>query len=193
MYGGQGVIRLINSALSIDFSCDGTESFLQTCKHAGFGTYSCKRPAYAAVRCIPQSRPRENGVVRLRGGAYPWQGRVEVYNNGMWRKVCDHEWDIRDASVVCRQVGYGSAYEAVYRARDYFGQGFTPVLLNEVGCHGNEESLLDCDHSPPGSCSHTENAGVRCHSPLSSRDKGVRTVLSDDEMSLPTLLVCRYD
>ena len=44
-----------------------------------------------------------------------------------------------------------------------FGQGAGPVFLRDVGCIGNESSLLSCSHS--GSvhyCSHYNDAGVVC-------------------------------
>lgn len=63
--------------------------------------------------------------VRLRSGAQVWEGRVEVKIGPGWGTVCDDDWDLLDASVVCRSLGYGSAAYAVHRA--YYGQGMLDV------------------------------------------------------------------
>ena len=100
-------------------------------------------------------------VVRLVGGSSN-AGRVEVYYNGIWGTVCDDYWDIRDARVVCRQLGFRYALNAYRNAR--YGQGTGQILLENVNCVGYESSIFSCRHRKVRRhyCSHSKDASVRC-------------------------------
>ena len=100
--------------------------------------------------------------IRLVGGSTSREGRVEVNINNEWGTVCDDSWDINDARVVCRQLGFGSPRSAPGNAR--FGQGSRRILLDDVSCTGIETSLASCTHRGVGlhNCGHSEDASVVC-------------------------------
>ena len=104
--------------------------------------------------------------VRLQGPlSESGTGRVEILHNGKWGTVCDDGWDINDARVVCRQLGFQNAIDALQGSDVPDGSG--EIWLDEVICGGSESSLFSCSHEGWGEhdCSHGEDAGVKCTHP----------------------------
>ncbi|XP_032902896.1 galectin-3-binding protein-like [Amblyraja radiata] len=104
----------------------------------------------------------DRGELRLSGGQQPTEGRVEVYYDGEWGTVCDDGWDLTDANVVCRSLGFLNATEATIGG--VFGAGSGPILMDEVACAGTETSLTLCKSRgwKVHDCQHSEDAGARC-------------------------------
>ena len=129
--------------------------------------------------------------MRLVGGTTPNNGRVEVYRNGYWGTICSKGWDIPDASVVCRMLGYLGAWTADC-CTEYRG-GTGPVWLSELSCTGREKSLSECGHSDWGvnNCDHSKDAEVICHSPPTEKPLQQSTVITPQVLrsSTPTLTV----
>ena len=97
--------------------------------------------------------------IELVGGSGPHEGRVEVYHNGTWGTVCDDDWNLQDATVVCRQLGYFNVTAALR-----FSAGSGPILFSELACIGNESIITECHHLLTGvhHCTHSEDVGVVC-------------------------------
>ncbi|NWT39723.1 C163A protein, partial [Chroicocephalus maculipennis] len=152
--GGDGPLR------PDAFGCGGIERHPGECPTAVLGEPACPPGHAAAVNCsvtregpggagspsghpIPVlAVPTGSRRVRLAGGPGRCAGRVEVYVEGTWATVCQENWDLPDATVVCRQLGCGTALAAPGSAR--FGPGTGPLWPEAGGCAGTEASLWDC-------------------------------------------------
>ena len=44
--------------------------------------------------------------IRLVGGAGPWEGRLEIKHEGAWGTVCDTNFGVNEAKVVCNMLGF---------------------------------------------------------------------------------------
>ena len=104
-----------------------------------------------------------DGTIRINGSS-PTTGRVEVYYNGEWGTICDDAWDIDDAKVVCRQLGFQVALQAYSGATH--GEGTGPIWIDDVACSGSESHLYDCRHRGWGNhdCTHSRDVSVKCAS-----------------------------
>uniref|UniRef100_A0A8C3URQ1 Soluble scavenger receptor cysteine-rich domain-containing protein SSC5D n=1 Tax=Catharus ustulatus TaxID=91951 RepID=A0A8C3URQ1_CATUS len=140
-----------------DVTCAGDEPHLLKCAHRAWGEHNCHHGEDAGVVCAGDS-----GEVRLAAGPHLCAGRVEVLHEGRWGTVCERGWDLRDAQVVCRQLGCGQALEAPGGAR--FGRGSGQVWLSDLTCAGSERHLGQCPGPTWGNntCGHGEDAGVVC-------------------------------
>ena len=91
-------------------------------------------------------------------------GRVEIFFGGVWGSVCNIGWDIDDADVVCRQLGYPGALMLL--GDGTFGEEVEVgvVWLEGVDCYGNESRLTECRLSEWGvsQCSHAQDVALIC-------------------------------
>uniref|UniRef100_A0AAZ3PAF1 Lysyl oxidase homolog n=1 Tax=Oncorhynchus tshawytscha TaxID=74940 RepID=A0AAZ3PAF1_ONCTS len=174
-YGkGQGKIWLDN------VQCNGGEKSIDLCKSRGWGNSDCTHDEDAGVVCKDERLPGFvdsnviDSTVRLKGGAKLGEGRVEVLKNNEWGTVCDDRWTLLSASVVCRELGFGSAKEALTGAR--MGEGMGPIHMNEVQCLGTEKSMWNCGFKNITSedCQHVEDAAVRCNTPYMALENSIR-------------------
>ncbi|XP_066505263.1 lysyl oxidase homolog 3A [Hoplias malabaricus] len=167
-------------------ACTGNEAHLSACtmEFSKNTSTPCLGGGPVAVSCIPgpqftQNRGRKskkNSVskVRLKGGAKAGEGRVEVLKGSEWGTVCDDLWNLQSASVVCRNLGFGTAKEALSGAR--MGQGMGPIYMNEVQCRGDEKNLWKCPHKSitAKDCKHMEDVSVQCNIPYMGFEKTIR-------------------
>ncbi|XP_073188855.1 scavenger receptor cysteine-rich type 1 protein M130-like [Lepidochelys kempii] len=139
------------------FHCEGTEPCLWDCFRMALGNPACSPRDTVSVICSGRSE-----ALRLLNGENRCSGRVEISLRGVWGRVLDDQWDMDDASVVCRQLQCGVAEKAYHPPMSERGRG--PVGLKSVRCGGNETRLTLCDISQPETTQAgiAEDVGVIC-------------------------------
>ena len=135
-----------------------------------FGLYrsqdSSPRPSHHPL--IPHTSPspgvtnitrecEQRDVLCLEGGEGPTiSGNVMIGG----RPVCDDSWNMVDANVVCKELGYYRAKQ--FTRESYYGTIDTDYRMDNVKCGGHEVRLLDCPHVEQDDCGVGEAAGVIC-------------------------------
>ena len=119
---------------------------------------------------LPIINGQSSGDIRLAGpqGRKPYEGRVEVFHFGFWGTICDDQFDMNDANVICRQLGYTEGAKEALTAGHKFGAGTGNIWVDGLRCTGAESKLKDCKSNMWGihDCLHREDAGVICkHTP----------------------------
>ena len=94
----------------------------------------------------------------LIGGKNETEGNV--FHEG--QAVCDDHWGEKEASVVCRELGYNGQVLR-FTSASQFGLVPKPKTGETLKCNGTEESLVDCAIVPSRlECDSGEGAGVVC-------------------------------
>ena len=56
--------------------------------------------------------------------------------------MCDDSWDMKDGSVVCRELGYTGVVRVTVKS--HYGNVGDVFSMDDVNCNGNEMSLSLC-------------------------------------------------
>ncbi len=158
---------------SITITCGDTETILPTCV---VGARTCDPDGVPAEctdtgweveeacerfhMCMDGECQVQEGALRLSDGSSSMDGRLEAYVRGRWGSVCDDEFDNNDngARVACRALGY----EDGFVDGNNEGPATMPIVLDDVVCSGDEESLLDCAYELSNDCDHSEDVAISC-------------------------------
>ena len=101
--------------------------------------------------------------LRLVGGRNRSEGYVQIFGRS-WTTICNDDFDLTDATVTCRELGYNYATAVVNDgrfSRDELGSSFKWTV--SLDCSGKEQRLYECPRRYSTGCL-TENdlVGVVC-------------------------------
>ncbi|XP_065835352.1 CD5 antigen-like isoform X3 [Oscarella lobularis] len=94
---------------------------------------------------ISSSLPESSERIRFSpSNRTPHSGQVEIRHNSQWGTICADEWDLDDAQVFCRQLGYPSAAEASKTTNGLLTPSIDVTWMTHVDCTGYEPTIEDC-------------------------------------------------
>ncbi|XP_065326268.1 scavenger receptor cysteine-rich type 1 protein M160-like [Pelmatolapia mariae] len=147
VFVGQRDDYLRGDRMNINPDCVHSGPALKDCATLGYSSYDLD------LKC--------SDSVRLLNGSNLCSGRLQVKSNQEWSSVCEADFDLQDAEVVCREFGCGPP-SVLQRA--LYGEVEAPVWSKEFQCGGHESALLDCRSSGSArhSCSSGKAVGLTC-------------------------------
>ncbi|XP_033297170.1 protein bark beetle [Bombus bifarius] len=110
----------------------------------------------------------ESVPVRLLGGKTNLEGRLQVKVGEKWGTVCNYGWTIRDAALVCHQLGLTLDPDNWLLERSQIpNAGINEdIILSNVRCTVDDNDISKCkaetEQNFENSCTHENDVGVRC-------------------------------
>lgn len=130
-------------------------------------TYEIDTEKYDAETEIIQIEPKL--PIRLLGGTTETEGRLQIKINEEWGTVCNYGWTMKNAALVCQQLGFALNPEDWFLKPSETPSAGTSenVVLSNVQCDDFDLDITKCKAETKGnfeySCTHENDVGIRCY------------------------------
>ncbi|XP_023022507.2 C-type lectin domain-containing protein bark beetle isoform X1 [Leptinotarsa decemlineata] len=107
--------------------------------------------------------------IRLLGGESETEGRLQLKVNDQWGTVCNYGWTMKNAALVCQQLGYVLNPDDWNLERSEIPSAGTTenVILSNIQCDDFDLDVTKCRSETSSdffnSCTHENDVGVRCY------------------------------
>ncbi|VEN46185.1 unnamed protein product [Callosobruchus maculatus] len=139
--------------------------------------------------------PKDFGYsIKLAGAKEKNQGRIEVTAFGKTGYVCDDQFGLKEANIVCKELGFEMG-AIDFKGQSYFAKDVkennTLYVMDDLNCFGNENTLLECNFAGWGihDCQDLEIVGVICKTPEEKCGKGFWKCATTNEC-VPLKFMC---
>ena len=137
--------------------CSGIEESILDCQKSEYYDRDSIGSWAAGVICKPDAEDRNITLQSVDNNT----NSGLVFLNG--RPVCEDDWDMMDAKVACKQMGFNYVKHIIGNS---FGMSVDlPYSMLDVQCVGEEDFLPDCIHihaNESSYCREGNAAGVEC-------------------------------
>ncbi|XP_070556931.1 scavenger receptor cysteine-rich domain-containing protein DMBT1-like [Ptychodera flava] len=116
-----------------------------------------------AIKITEQTYSTAQEIARLANGSTPYEGRVEILTGEYgWTPVCDEHWDMSDADVLCRDIGYrnGAMSSDSPRTSDVT---LSTICVVNVTCNAGSTTLRECSYNISTDCNNCYQAKATCN------------------------------
>ena len=148
-----------------------------------------------AIAATPAPTRMSEDPIRLVNGTTDYEGRLEIFHDGVWGGVCDDRFSLQDATVACQQLFGTDAIDTFCCAAFGEGAADSPIWIDELFCTGAEAALGSCCFYGWGEhdCDHSEDVSVSCAPPepsSSSSKKKKKSSPSSSTTIIIAVVVC---
>uniref|UniRef100_A0A1X7UFK0 SRCR domain-containing protein n=1 Tax=Amphimedon queenslandica TaxID=400682 RepID=A0A1X7UFK0_AMPQE len=151
-----------------NLSCGSNDGLsVAQCSYSTVISPGCQKDFYDATVSCYRTRIWDSsvytGMIRLQGGYYSNEGRVELYCNGQWGTICNNGFDSTDANTLCRQLGYDTYYK--YNNLSITAATNKPIWVTNMKSKSSDtcfSSSNSCPTEPVTTCSHSSDVTLSC-------------------------------